>query len=69
MESSDLGFSDRGHAVEGHEYQIEQLGDFEIEQSEPELIESLNEDHSVDFSTGELEAEELTSSEMLSMDV
>lgn len=31
MESSDLAFSDHDHVVDEHDYQIEQLGDFEIE--------------------------------------
>jgi len=57
MESSDLGFSDHEHYVDEHSYQIEQLGDFDYERTEDEVIASVDEDHSVDFSTGELEVE------------
>ena len=53
MESSDLNFSeDHREQQEEHAYQIQELGDFELDRTLSEDIQGLNKEESVDFSDG-----------------
>ena len=57
MESSDLSFSEDKNNVDEHEYQIGELGNFEVEKSISDDVIGINKDESVDFSEGDLSAE------------
>ncbi len=50
MESSDLGFSDRAMQVDEHDYQIAELGQFDIDRSMSDVIDGINKEQSVEFS-------------------
>ena len=52
-ESSDLNFSEEHAKQDEHEYQIAELGTFDVEPSISDDIEALNKEHSVDFSDGQ----------------
>ena len=53
METSDVGFSEHSVLAEEHGYQIEELGQFEIERSlDDVMVEGINKEQSVDFSAG-----------------
>lgn len=58
MDSSDLNFSeDKGILQDEHAYQIDQLGDFEVDKSLSEDLPGLNKEQSVDFSDGQLSSD------------
>lgn len=50
MESSDLGFSDHLREPDEHDYQIAELGEFEVDRSLSDVLEGINKDKSVEFS-------------------
>ena len=58
MESSDLNFSEEHDEKDEHEYQIEQLGDFEAEaksllsEEYHDVVGNIKDEQSVDFSEG-----------------
>lgn len=64
METSDVGFSQHSELEDEHGYQIEELGQFEIERSQSDMmVEGINNEQSVEFSAGfdsELDLSEIT---------